>query len=1300
MKTRIRLKDLPRLNLRFRRIRYRFWLIVLGIVATAITAFNFWFIDHAESALEQIVERQSKGKLKLKVDKFKFNWIKNKIELQNALFYSTDSTARSVYNVNVKRITVKARGFLPLLFKKQILIDSIHLYTPAVTITRMNRRSRRAGRNANDENFSVALEMGKVSNSINDAINELQINRFILNDGSLSLIDNTKPAEMPFVVNKIDMRLDGLQVDSTTSRKNSNSDEKIPFTDEIYIRSHDQNIIFPGNRYMLSFKNFKFTLQDQRVEFDSCTIRGTKDDSSKSAFKIYFDKLRLTNINFDTLYHEEVVQADSVYSTNPNIFLDIDSDQKTSRRNNKKIQKIDDLLQQLFGDVMLNYVIVQNAGININTIRKGKVNTFTSTNNNFELQGLMIRQSYDQAVKVDKFLMTLHNYETKLQDGRYALAFDSVQFLNDAINLTKFSFKEYNKGKIINNVQMPRFELRGLSWESLLYDNFFSANSALFLNPEIQYTLTPQKTKKDKSIFQTLTNIGAIMNLDALAIENGNIHLNLGKNATLKLNDANLSVMPEELTASKKVKHIQHSIKVFNFGKGVYQKGPLTVTFNRAALEDNGIRAASIAVRGNGVHADVNNTRLRDMVLDSTNQRLSLFGIRWGSAAIRMDQPVAPGKPAKKEPLAQFVIKDLKGSNTSLQFNDGSREVKGYFTTLAVDEFYKNKKNAVQLQGLSLSGNNFVMTGPDQRLSVDEISIADRSSSILRNFSFEKSTATDSIRIQIPTIAFIPEVNRMVNGHLELQQLTLSDPDITGHFGQKDSSSAGEKNKTPDILLGEVLLQRPKLELRFVNKKNQTNTISWDGVPENSYLRLKKFSSSAQSLLDVNELEAYLTNFEFLNNSNGKRFATNYNRFNILLSGLKAGKNEDGKLDWSTLLSVRSMDKLVFDSLGKKNAVLKLDKGDVRNVALSSGSLRNIAEVIQASDRLYIGNASGSYTTGKNQLDWYNFNLDKGFFKVDSLSLVPVQSIEDYKKAKAFNEDYLRLHTGAISGGPFDRLAYGSDSILKIGNLNADAVRLLSFKDKTQPDTAKKYKALPVPQILKIPIKINIDTVGISNAYVEYWEINPQTDTLGIIPVYELNASLYPVRNYDLHPTDSLYIQARAKVLGAMDTRLDVQESYTDSLARFRMQLHTGALDLKKWNAALLPLVGAEVLGGYLDSLNMTAAGNEDYSKGSMQMYYQGLKLRLMNKDDLTKQSFKNKVISWAANALILRKNNRGKNAPVFFVRLKDKSPVNFFIKSILEGIKSSIGIPGAKRKERRYMKRVKRLQQTKHRNS
>ena len=1303
MKQKVRLRELKLKNLRVKRRHYRVGLITLGIFATVILAFNFWFIDHAEDAIEQIVDQQSKGKLKLKIEKFRFNWIKNRIELNKAVFYSTDSSASSVYNVRVDRITIKAKGFLPLLFNKEILIDSIHLYAPSVTLTRLQERTKASRKRDTtdtsvDDHFTVSKEMGRIAKSINDAINVLKINRFLLDDGSLSLIDNTRPDETPFVLNKVHIRLDGLQVDSTTTGKHKKVEGKILFTDDIAIQTHDQNLSLPGNRHIISFKNFKLTLQDKRVEFDSCTIRGIKGDSSKTAFKIYFDSLRLTKINFDTLFYSEVIKADSVFAANPKIFLDVDADQKTHKHHNKGIQRIDELVQQLFGDIMLNYVVVQNAFIKVNTNNKGKTNAFTSKDNDFELQGFQVRQNYEQPVRVEKFLMTLHNYQTSLQDGRYATSFDSVQFLDDAIYLTKFRLQEFRKGKVINDLQMPRFELKGLSWESLLYQNKFSASSATFMNPDINYSIAAKRNKKEKSIFQTLSDIGQVMNLSALNIQNGNIHLKFGKGATLALSNTNLSVLPDELTASKKVKNIQNAVKTLNFTTARFNNGPMTAVLNNVKMDNtNGLKAADLVLQGKGIHAVARTVGIRDVILDSANQNMLLSGLHWASASVNIDQPRQETTP-KKKAITGLLLNNLRGNNTSLNMHQGDRDITAFLNSITAKSIYTKKNTDLIVEGVAVSGKDFLMTAPDMRLAVEQMLVNDQQNSVFKNLQFQKTTEPDSILVSIPEIVVIPNISRIINGNLQLNKIILSDPDIRAHFGKKDTAQAKNKKKAPEILLGEVSLERPKLEVQFVNKKNEASTIKWDGEAENSYMRIRNLKSTEKKLLDVDAIKVYLTNFEFLNNSNGNRFATNYNKLNILLERLQAEKNGDEKVDWSTLLSVLSMDKLVFDSLGKKNAVLKLDAGEIRNIYLGSATLKNIGEILKASTRLHVSGATGSFTTSKNNLHWYNFNFNNGFFRADSLHFTPNQSVEDYRKKKAFNEDYLQVHTGTITGGPWDTKIYGNDSILKIGGVQMDSIRLLSFKDKTQPDSSHKYKLLPTSQIKDIPIKLHIDSIGLSNMYVEYWEINPQTKILGIIPVKELNAHMYHIKNYDLTAADSLLINADANVIGAMHTQLQVRESYLDTSGRFLMRVHTGPLDLKKWNDVLVPLVGAEVMHGHLDSLHMTALGDNAYSKGQMQMYYKGLKLRLLDKKKLpeTEQTFMNKVVSWAANTFILRKNNKGKSAPVFFERLTDKSPINFLIKSILSGIKSSIGLPGLRKQEKRYMKKVKQQEQLK----
>ena len=66
---------------------------ILGGIVVLMTAFHFWFINHAEELVEDMVSSQSNGNLALKVDKFKFNWFTYKMELRKAIFYSNDTAA-------------------------------------------------------------------------------------------------------------------------------------------------------------------------------------------------------------------------------------------------------------------------------------------------------------------------------------------------------------------------------------------------------------------------------------------------------------------------------------------------------------------------------------------------------------------------------------------------------------------------------------------------------------------------------------------------------------------------------------------------------------------------------------------------------------------------------------------------------------------------------------------------------------------------------------------------------------------------------------------------------------------------------------------------------------------------------------------------------------------------------------------------------------------------------------------------------------------------------------------------------
>ena len=61
---------------------------------------------------------------------------------------------------------------------------------------------------------------------------------------------------------------------------------------------------------------------------DSAHVFSTGQDTSFNALDLYFDKLRLINLDFASLYHAEKIKVDTVYCLNPSVTMKLDITRK------------------------------------------------------------------------------------------------------------------------------------------------------------------------------------------------------------------------------------------------------------------------------------------------------------------------------------------------------------------------------------------------------------------------------------------------------------------------------------------------------------------------------------------------------------------------------------------------------------------------------------------------------------------------------------------------------------------------------------------------------------------------------------------------------------------------------------------------------------------------------------------------------------------------------------------------------------------------------------------------------------
>lgn len=285
----------------------------------------------------------------------------------------------------------------------------------------------------------------------------------------------------------------------------------------------------------------------------------------------------------------------------------------------------------------------------------------------------------------------------------------------------------------------------------------------------------------------------------------------------------------------------------------------------------------------------------------------------------------------------------------------------------------------------------------------------------------------------------------------------------------------------------------------------------------------------------------------------------------------------------------------------------------------------------------------------------------------------------------------MNVKTGAININSFDIDGYLKDSTIKIGTATIDKIFFTDYKDKNLPFQAGVIKPLPVNIIKKITNRLSIDSILLTNSDIVYTEVDKKLKKPGTISVNKVSVTLENIKNYNHTNTDSLRILITGYLMDSILTRLTVNESYTDTAGGFLMTVQMKPADATVLNPVLIPLASAKIIKGYLDTLSMTAVGREYQAVGKMNMFYHDLKIRILIDGDENKRNFSNTLMNFFANTFVIHNKNTSRTGDVFFIRIRDRSAINYIIKIALSGIASSVGVKATKKTLRKYKKELRR---------
>jgi len=1253
--------------------------IIIGVLLVLLMAAHIYIVNNAEKLLEDIVDSRSNHKLKLHVKNLKFNYFSKKIELEQALFYTADSAGQlTAYKFSVSNIKIRVNAVLPIFTKKELRIDSLFLVAPDVEVIRL--RLLNPSEKKEKKNISITEEMGRIYNSIMDALQLLHVNRFEFNDGKFTLTDKTSQGQQPLTITNLHFHVDNFRVDSTGKK------DKSIYSDQMVFRTRNQDIIFPDGNHRLIFKRFRVNIRKRLIEIDSCRISGRKLGSSTAGFSVFFDTLKLTNFDFTALYQNELIKADSVYCINPDFKIVLES--KTKTRAQKQIPNLDTLIQQLTGDLQLNYVGVKNASINFASYVNGKPNAFTSDKNNFEMNGLSIDHKAARTVSLQGFSMAIRNYENFIADSSYFLRFDSILLRNNKILLSSLSINT-EPGVDNRNIKVNQFELSGLSWAELLFDKRIKAREATLYNPVIDYKpLKATKQKKKQTLFQMLGGIDKIMELERLRIVNGQIKLNLPDETELVLQNTNLVVNSNRLIESTDLSSIKHSVEELQFGKSVTKMKNLFAELTDAKFTGSTnqltIRQARFYDRKQTINALVKNMVLNEPQFDEKATLAFAKGLTWEQARIELNS-LSRQKTENKLP-AIIHLENIEGKKTRININNGEKQVSLFMDNIYLANLDKTKK--IETKGLKVNGKNFSLTDNSSELNITGFTFNDKQISSLNNFQFYQYKNNDTIHVGIPEVAFNPDINRLIDGSVQLQDVKLSNPQLIMKTRAKEADTSNKQKPLPELFIRNMDIIHPDINVSTQGKKGPF-AFHWKG--NNNSLSLENIKSEKNGNQGIN-IERLTGDFSDLGFTNKKGITTSSREGEIKLVIESVVLKPGDSLEWSAIVKRLDAKKFGADSVGKNNGLLKVNTGQLENFSIGSALMKDVKELISKNRSFAVSNITGYMINEKNDLRWYNFSFNRltESASLDSFSFIPVISRDSFISASPYQTDYVTLKTGSVKIKGIDPDLYLYDSIFKAGNILITSPYFTSFRDKRPPFRHGIIKPLPPGLLLKIPFKVSIDTVQISNGTVMYSELNEKTNETGVIPVTRMSGDIFPIRNYNLTGNDTLRIRINGYLMDSAWTRLRVRQSYTDTSSGFLLTVRMRPGTLTYLNSALIPLSSVKLVSGYLDTLQMRAVGKDYLSFGEMRMYYHDMKVQFLKDGSETKKTFLTGLINFIANSFVIRKKNSNKPGVVYFPRLRDRSFINYYIKIMLSGVASSIGAKSNRKMIRKYRKELK----------
>ena len=1245
--------------------RLTIFLVCFSLLAGTV---YYLFSYKLKDVMQVFVKRQSNGLYSFDAGSINISLSQKKIIVRDISIICNDTVhAASHSTIKISEIYLSITSFTDLLFHKKISVDSIAVVSPQIVLH---------GHTQQASTKHVSFEISKVVDMLQKTLTHLQLHAFKIIDGSFTY-SNLKTAA-PFESNHINFSI------SNFGKKDSLKNYLFA-TDDIDLSITDQYWKMPDGLHEIGFKKLHFSGVNQYFELDSCVIYSIGDEKqsniSLSADRLFFNSKQLQN-----LYEKEELIVDTIVCDRPVLNL-----QTAAKTQIDTTEAIANATHHFLKKMNFKYIHVNEGQFLLNSKNKA-LSTYATQKTNLEVFNLDINPDHKPALTLDSIKLKLSAIEFVTKDSLYKLSIREF-----ALNENDLILKDARYGPTIMNhnqgalvFSTPVMHLKDINLEDLMQKKLkgsaaeiFKPRIILFDKGKSKIETGSSKAQGMENFYKTLHELSDLIDVDSFRIIDGSMHYSASKNpVTLEMKTINSIILINRFLRSDSLIDIKRSIPILNI-KTIDVRSPamrlVVDNFNfNGTFRHNSIDQLQISLENKSV---ITAKKLYweifdwDIFKNTKVIQVENFNIQEVTADIKSPQKETQKKAVKNLPQLRVSRFDIGQLNMTMQTKTPAN-IKLNAHDICLDQIGSQQQfltwDNLMAQINMMSFDNQQVAGNIKKISIDN-----SYENVFQGISFDINNNKQRTKINAPSLNAKIDFHSSDFSKLQINSVAIDKPIIDIYLR---GNKSGQDNIKALSMPANFKTDEFKINSAIINYRNEKDSMD---ISAKLSMEIKSLTMHKQgddllgyenAAFDIANLELKKKNIHLqlpassivLNNGELKK--TEKNNF-LIKSGVLW--NWD---DLSLIMNRRDSSTIAVEKFSGayKDAGFEFEKGNKINWK----KLISHASVKDGMLAFHNKNFNASATN----LRW---NGSSQSFHSGDFFMTPTRSVEDaFAKAK-WQADYMTIKGKSIDlhGVQFNQQP--NDSTFEIKKIIVNQVAINTTRDKRMPFQHGIEKLMPTGLLNSIKFPFHIDSLFLQESAVTVNEISAITKKEGMIPLEELNAVITNIKN---RPTenDSLYIGASAKLLNNYIDHVQYKESYADSLSSFTLQFHASPMILTTFNPATAPLAAVRVNSGNSDTLYANWVGNKYAAIGKMNFRYNGLSVQLLDKDEPAKKKFLLSIENFLANSIILHKNNT-KESIVFFERDREKFVFNYWVKTSLSGLLSSIGIKGNKKYYKKY---------------